>query len=276
MGKFIDLTGQRFGRLVAVRPNREKKYLRWECECDCGGTTITVGSKLTSGHTQSCGCLQRERTSEACKKDYTGQVFGRLTVLHRESSIGENAKYLCRCECGNFIVVNGCNLVTGATKSCGCVRKERTSKLKLSHGQAGTRLYRCWRNMKDRCDNPNNNEYKNYGGRGIKVCKEWTNFNPFYDWAISHGYQNNLTIERIDVNGNYCPENCTWITRYAQARNRTDNRTISFNGKTMIITDWAKELGISEATIRHRLNIGWSIERTLTTQVQRHANAAYS
>lgn len=267
MSKFIDLTGQRFGRLVAVEPIRENGHIRWRCECDCGGSAVTTASKLRSGHTQSCGCLQRERTSKASRKDLTGKRYGRLVVVSRIGGIGEKSKYECKCDCGDTAVVYACNLVTGATRSCGCARKENTSKLKWSHGQCGSRLYRCWRNMISRCENSRNKEYDNYGGRGISVCTAWHDFKLFFQWAISNGYSDELTIERINVNCGYSPENCTWADTYTQARNRTNNRMITYQGKTMIVTDWAKETGIGEATIRHRLDAGWTVEETLTKRL---------
>lgn len=262
--KFIDLTGQKFGRLTAVSPVRVNNNIRWKCICECGGTTITSSTKLKSGHTQSCGCLQRERTSKSCRKDKVGQKFGKLTVLERIDKMGERAKYKCKCDCGNIVIVEGCNLSTGMTKSCGCIRKENTKMLKLSHGQCGTRLYKCWRNMINRCENPNNKGYKNYGNRGIKVCDEWHNFDEFYKWASSNGYKDTLTIERIDVNKGYYPNNCTWADNYTQARNRTDNVRLKFNGKEMILTDWAKEVGINYKTISDRLKRGWTVEEALT------------
>lgn len=264
MGKFVDLTGQRFGRLTAASHIKENGRIKWVCICDCGGKTVTTSTKLKSGHTQSCGCIQRERTSDVCKKDLCGMRFGKLMVISRVSRMGEKAKYKCKCDCGNTAVLYACNLVSGSTTSCGCFRSEKTRQLKLSHGQHGSRLYKCWQNMITRCENPNSNGYKNYGGRGISVCPEWKDFDVFYAWAMSSGYSDGLTIERIDVNGGYAPENCTWADSFTQSRNRTDNRVIAYNGKTMIVTDWANETGINEATIRHRLNKGWSVEDALT------------
>ncbi len=256
MAKFIDLTGMRFGRLTVKNIRRTSNGIMWECLCDCGGATVTRSANLRSGHTQSCGCLRRERTSMSCKKDLSGQVFGKLTVIERISSLGEQGKYKCRCSCGNYVEVLGHNLATGATKSCGCIRRMCASKLNFSHGQHGSRLYHCWRNMLDRCENKNNKEYSNYGLRNISVCPEWHDFRNFYDWAMANGYQDELTIERLDVNSGYSPGNCTWATMYVQARNRRNNRKLTFDGKTMIITDWAKELGVSEATLRKRLKRG--------------------
>lgn len=208
---------------------------------------------MKNGHTQSCGCLQKERTSLACRKDLTGETFGRLTVLHAacRTPYG-HYRYVCQCDCGNIITVDGANLTSGATKSCGCFRKEVTRELKLSHGMVGTRIYRCWRNMFQRCYSPKNKEYKNYGGRGIFVCEDWHDFKKFYAWAIANGYRDDLTIDRIDVNKGYCPENCRWADWYTQARNRTNNVFITIDGKTMIQEDWARELNISSATLRKR------------------------
>ena len=269
MAKFVDLTGKRFGRLVAQRFVKENGQIKWICACDCGGQAITTGTKLKNGHTSSCGCLQRERTSKACQKDYTGEKYGKLSVIRRISEKGKSVKYECVCDCGNHVIVLGSNLVAGATRSCGCIRKEKTKKLKLSHGKWGTRIYKCWRNMLDRCENEKNKEYKNYGGREIQVCSEWHDFSKFYEWAVANGYKNSLTIERMDVNKGYSPENCIWADLYTQARNRTDNRKISFKGKTQIITDWAKEAGIAEGTIRNRLKRGWTVEDALTKKAHR-------
>lgn len=264
MEKFEDLTGVRFGRLVAVEPVQSEKSLKWRCSCDCGGEAITTGSKLKSGHTKSCGCLQRERTSQASIKDLSQKRFGRLKVIERVSSMGERAKYRCVCDCGNIIVADGGNLVTGKTKSCGCIRKELASKLKLSHGKHGTRLYRCWRNMISRCEDPSNKEYKNYGARKITVCDNWrSDFQAFYKWALENGYCEELTIERIDVNKGYSPENCTWADVYTQARNKCNNVFITHNGRTMILEDWARETGISSKTIRNRIKSGWAVSDAL-------------
>ncbi len=264
MGKPVDLTGLKFGRLTVLHETRVNGKKRWVCACDCGGATTTASEKLVSGRTKSCGCLQRERTSQASRKDYTGVRFGRLVATARISDIGARAVYRCACDCGNIVEVAGSNLASGATRSCGCLRKETTAKLTFSHGEAGTRIYRCWRNMMDRCENPQNKEYPRYGGRGVSVCKEWHNPELFLEWAKESGYRDDLSIDRIDVNGDYCPANCRWADNFTQARNRTDNVTITFAGKTMILTDWAKEIGVPAERIRYRLKHGWSVKDALT------------
>lgn len=212
MSRFIDITGERFGRLVAISPIKVDGKVKWICKCDCGGETITTASKLRTGHTKSCGCFQREQTSLASRKDYTGKKFGRLTVQKRID--GNCTKYQCRCDCGNVVIVLSSNLITGATKSCGCLRSELVTAVDTKHGGCKTRLYRAWRNMLNRCNDPKNKEYHRYGGRGIKVCEDWeADFSPFRKWALSSGYQDNLTIDRIDNDSGYAPSNCQWLTR---------------------------------------------------------------
>lgn len=251
MGKFIDLTGMRFGRLVVLkRDYSTKKGVKWICQCDCGNITTVATTPLKNGHTQSCGCLQKEKAGSRFYKDLTGLTFGRLKVLRKAPSTKHGkSSFVCQCDCGNIVTVKGQRLIRGITKSCGCLRKDTAKTLKISHGMTGTRIYKCWKNMLQRCNNPKIAEYKNYGGRGISVCNDWATFQNFYDWAIQSGYRDDLTIDRIDVNKNYCPENCRWADRYTQARNRTDNIFITINGKTMVQKDWAKELNISPATL---------------------------
>ena len=132
---------------------------------------------------------------------------------------------------------------------------------KLIKGHQKTRLYRTWRHMKERCLNPNNNRYSLYGGRGITVCEEWArSFNSFFEWAIENGYEENLTIDRIDTNGNYCPENCRWADSLFQQNNKRSNRRITFNGETKTIAEWSRITGIKSRTLLYRLNNGLKIE----------------
>ena len=191
MGKFQDLTGQRFGRLIALEVvgKNSKNESIWKCQCDCGNTTEVLMGKLVHRRTKSCGCYRRDF------KKY-------------------DAKY-------NEIIYR--------------------------------RLYCIWGKMRQRCLKPYCKAYKDYGGRGITICKEWENFNNFRDWALSNGYRDDLTIDRIDNDGNYEPSNCRWATMLQQQNNKRNNRLLTYNGITMTFSDWARELGIENSTLYKRL-----------------------
>lgn len=135
------------------------------------------------------------------------------------------------------------------------------------HNPAHKRCYLIWHDMKRRCNQPQNKRYNRYGAKGIKVCEEWENFQAFWDWSITHGYAENLTIDRINGDEGYSPDNCRWADGETQANNRSNNHYLTFNGKTQSMAMWAKETGISYFVIRSRLNRGWDAERALTTPV---------
>lgn len=209
--------------------------------------------------------------STTMRVDITNQRFGRLVTIKRVIPEGETKnKWLCKCDCGNQCLVETSELRNGRVKSCGCLKKELDSHRNMTHGLSATSLHKKWRGIKDRCLNPNCKDYKNYGGRGIKICPEWQNsFEVFRDWALANGYSEELTIERIDVNGNYEPNNCCWIPFKEQAKNRRSTHFITFNDETHNIREWAEITGIKESTIHFRIRSGWSIEETLTTPVMK-------
>lgn len=153
--------------------------------------------------------------------DLIGKRFGRLLVLSRvDKTNNGNYKWLCKCDCGNEKEILGDSLNSGRTQSCGCLHKEKVKEANGRHWGRGTRLYNIWSGMRSRCHSKGHTGFKNYGGRGITVCKEWSNYCVFRDWALSNGYKDNLTIDRIDVNGNYEPSNCRWVDWTTQARNK--------------------------------------------------------
>jgi hypothetical protein len=200
--------------------------------------------------------------------DLTGQQFERLTVISRaENTTTGKAQWYCECECDKkIVVVRGEHLRSGHTTSCGCIQKENAAKAQTVHSKSRSRIYRIWASLKKRIQNENNKNYKDYGGRGITICEEWeSNFQAFNEWAISNGYTDNLTIDRIDNDKGYSPDNCRWITRKKQCNNKRNNSYITFRGSTKTLSEWAEEYGIQSSTILMRLRRGWSIEKALTT-----------
>lgn len=212
--------------------------------------------------------------------DIQGKTFGRLRVIEQDMSASSHeAKWLCECTCGKRISTYGSGLRSGNTRSCGCLRKEIASNNFRTHGKSKERLYNAWLMMTQRTTNPKNDAYHNYGGKGIKVCEAWRDYETFRSWAYSTGYDENAphqgcTIERIDNDGDYTPENCRWIPMSEQSRNTCRNRMLTFEGETRILNDWAKKTGIPSGSIRRRLKDGWTVEKALTVPI-RKAKARY-
>lgn len=193
--------------------------------------------------------------------DITGQRFGRLTVIRQDgNSKNGSAQWLCICDCGNVKTIRGCNLRFGQTQSCGCYQKEQAKRFgnvyKPTHGHSRERLYRVWKSMLHRCNSIHSSSYDNYGARGIKVCDEWKDYETFKEWAINHGYAEKLSIDRINVNGNYCPENCKFSSMKEQANNKRSNHFIEIDGVTKTIAQWAEYSGLPQSTIYQRVKVG--------------------
>lgn len=199
--------------------------------------------------------------------ELVGLKFSRLTVISQEPSKNGRTRWLCVCNCGKNVVVYGKSLTSGNTKSCGCQKRDSTIRLnretKRKHGETFSRLYKIWHSMKCRCSQ---RIFKNHCGRGIRVCEEWANsYESFRAWALSNGYSENLTIDRIDNNRNYEPSNCRWVTVKEQGRNRRTNRMIL--GKPLV--EWADITGLSRSTITNRIDrLGWSEEKALSTPIR--------
>lgn len=194
------------------------------------------------------------------KLSLIGQTFGRLTVIGEGHKNKQGSyKWLCKCICGKELEVLGSKLKNGHTKSCGCIVKEGIHK---THDKTNTRIYRIYCAMKTRCYNKNVSSYKNYGGRGVKICDEWLNdFITFYNWSIENGYKDNLSIDRIDVNGNYEPNNCRWTDTYTQMNNTRKTKKYTYDGKSLTLKEWSRILNIPYTTLRSRvLEMKWDLD----------------
>ena len=185
---------------------------------------------------------------------FVGKRFGKLTVVQFDHSYKRNQWWLCRCDCGNEKVVFRGSLTSGDIISCGCYRQEHKHEFGRKHGMSRSTIYQVWSGMLQRCSNPHAENYNRYGGRGIKVCEEWkNNFESFYTWATTSGYVHGLTIDRIDTNGDYTPNNCRWVDRFTQQNNTRRNRHFIFNGISHTISEWARLLNVNRATLEYRI-----------------------
>lgn len=273
-----DLTGQKFGMLTVVGRDVGNDYItpstgrvspRWLCKCDCGNPQLrsVPAQQLRSGHTWNCGCKSTNKF-----KDLVGQKFGKLTVLERAEDYitpqnEREVQWRCKCDCGRECIVRGHSLRNGHTTSCGCAAIDASTK----HGMHGTRLYNIYGHMIQRCYNPANKSFEDYGARGIYICDEWrgeNGFINFMNWALANGYNDNLSIDRINNDGPYCPDNCRWTDARTQANNRRSSIYMTYNGETHTISDWSLIMNIPYATLHNRyINMGWTVEQCLETPV---------
>lgn len=223
--------------------------------------------------------MRQSVNAHTIRKDITGKVFGKLTVIcrtDRKDSQGTRLYWLCQCECGKESEVHRCKLVGGHTTSCGCVRdewrKHGFQKLWTKHGMSGksrTKEFNSWIGLRSRCYDKKNAKYPRYGGRGIKVCERWIDsFINFYN-DVGPSPSASHSIDRIDVNGDYCPENCRWATPAQQADNKTNTIKLTCGGVTRTVTEWAKVTGIPRMTIMARIrNYGWDVDKAILTPVR--------
>ena len=204
--------------------------------------------------------------------DLTGQKFGRLTAVEKAGKYRDrHILWLCECECGNTCQVPSNVLKKGEVRSCGCLLREAQHIPKnKKHGLSKSRIYQIWRDMRARCENENNKRYHRYGERGIKVCDEWrSDFRNFYEWAVENGYNETLTIDRKDNEGNYEPSNCRWLNKKEQNNNTSRNNIVEYNGEKHTVAEWADILNIKYQTLSGRIRAGWSIEKAVTQPVEK-------
>lgn len=197
---------------------------------------------------------------------YVGRKFNCLTVLRIAGKNKYNRPiYECQCECGKKTLIEATKVKNGVIKSCGCLQRKMAGKHLEKHGLSKTRIYTIWNSMKARCYDHNNSRFYAYGAKGIAVCNEWReDFQAFYDWAMANGYHDDLSIDRKNVNGNYEPSNCRWSTDVEQANNTTRNRYVTYQGKTMTVSEWARHFGFNYKYFYEKLKkCDWTMEKLL-------------
>lgn len=276
MAKQENFIGKRFGKLVVLSYVGEKKdkhgntHWYWNCQCDCGNKKVIDQHGLIYGHTHSCGCIRHGA-------NLAGKVFGRLTVIaeaepmKRKDGKGQKKRWLCQCSCGKTHITTQELLVSGVTKSCGCLVHEE-HKDPNAMTRKHKRLYGIYRGMVDRCCNPKDQHHTYYHDRGIKICDEWrNNSRAFIEWALSHGYSDDLTIDRIDVNGNYEPSNCRWVTNKDQQNNKRNNVKYTIYGKEYSAQEIEDTFHIKKGTFQARVNrYGFTPEEAIACKDYRH------
>ena len=277
-----DYIGKKYGLLTVIGKSEKTHRCsnKFDFRCDCGNIISEAPGRVLYGHKKSCGkCRMRNRSYKVEQKikDSVGTKIGKLVIIgisHKENSGITFAR--CKCDCGNIIDIVPSQLFNNQVKSCGCSKRENnilannksTSSGNYLDGRTKNPLYGTWKRMIARCEDSSANHYDRYGGRGIKVCDEWHDFWNFVKWSDSIGGRpDGYTLDRINNDGNYEPNNCRWADWKTQASNTSSNRFIEYCGKTQTIQQWALELGINRQTLTNRINRGWSIEKALTSKI---------
>lgn len=262
-----DFTGERYGKLLVLgyAGKAPDGHSMWRCKCDCGNEKVLRSNNLQ--HSKSCGCV----TSAPSPATMIGKTFGNLTVVGRvRNNKWNDAVWECICVCGRVSYRRTTELNRGISTDCGHHSKEKVHK---KHGDAShkrqARLYRIYHDMIRRCEKPYRDDYERYGGRGISVCEEWRNsYEAFRSWSLENGYSEDLTIDRIDVNGNYSPENCKWSTCTEQANNKRNNHIVEYHGERYTLAELGRIVGVPGYVLGARIRLGWDIERAVSTPVK--------
>lgn len=256
MSQIRDITGQTFGDLTALFPVQyvpKRKSVLWRCKCKCGRFVDYLLSTLTIGKAKCCGkCDYRSRISR--HHNITNQRFGKLVAIHplKEMDPKRGTIWHCKCDCGNEIDTPLEYLVRGYRKSCGCYNTTDRVKYKTEEEKI---LRDKWKHMMQRCYLKTCDCYDDYGGRGIQVCEEWRNSKrAFIDWGLKSGFKKGLELNRINNNGNYCPENCNWETDEGQANNRRNSRFLKVDDLEMTCGRWDRYLGLNPGNVWWRFN----------------------
>lgn len=256
--------GEKHNKLLIIDYKFENKSGYYLCECDCGNKKWIACPSVIKSLTKSCGCILKKNMP--CE-NLVGRKYGRLTVLKKGEKKGKRITWLCLCECGNKRIVTGENLKKGNTKSCGCYSLQRIKETNTTHGESKTRLFKILQKMKERCLNENSKHYIDYGGRGISICKEWLNkesgYLNFKTWALQNGYKKNLSIDRINNDGNYEPKNCRWVSSKIQANNRRSNRFVEYKGQRKTVAEWAEIAGISYNALYYLISKNKPLDKVL-------------
>lgn len=267
----LEKPGDKFGEWTLLRPSSDKR--KWVCQCSCGTIKEVRTDTLKTGMSRCCGCKTKEYQSRAKleqgpKHNLKGMRFGEWTVLEYAG----DSHWLCRCSCGTVQKVQTGQLRFGTATRCNkCNRGRYTSERTTTHGESHTKLYGVYMGMHERCERPTSQYYHRYGGRGIRVCGEWSGkdgYVHFAEWSKANGYKEGLTIDRIDNDGNYSPDNCRWVTQIENANNTSANRWIEINGEKKTVSQWARHFDLPVHLFYGRYVIrGWSLEETLMIPV---------
>jgi hypothetical protein len=262
-----NIKGKKFNMLTAIDYSHSNNGAFWNFKCDCGKTVCLRSSVVVHGYQKSCGCLAKSTMFKSKVNISKGDFINGLKILDNGIKEGHNKKYSFLCTCGNEFSALISNILKGNTTSCGCQKSKINREKNLKHGMSNSSIYRLWHNIMRRCYDPKNLAYKNYGGRGIKVCKRWHSFELFYKDMGEK--PKGKSIERKNNNGNYSPSNCKWETKLIQANNTRKNIYITKDGITLTISQWAKKLNIPAGRIYARKKLGWSDDKLFNSDKRR-------
>lgn len=255
------IVGNKYGKLTVVSLNEEKSkngVLVWNCVCECGNTCTARGGNLKFGKSTHCGCMKKKREKvQIAFSDISGERFGKLTVISIHNA--DKGEWNCKCDCGNDVIYTEKQLKSGTRKSCGCLSKrKRSTKRRLTKEEK--HIQSEWYSMRGRCSE-NYHGRRNYYDRGITICDEWDDFDNFEQWALSNGYSRHLTLDRINPDKGYSPENCRWVTMKEQQNNKRNNVRIEINGATKTLKQWSEFYNLPYGTVKMRKRKGWGVDR---------------